>query len=82
LRRKYVTEEDGERRYTTDAKDPTNGVTMEGKRRTVPIYGVDRPFFHVDLVDAVDAAVRDAKKRDEDWRTCAPSATSHGNDAV
>ena len=24
------------------------------------LYGVDWPFFHVDLLDAVDAAVRDA----------------------
>ncbi|KAF2010809.1 sulfate permease-like protein [Aaosphaeria arxii CBS 175.79] len=30
-----------------------------------PLYGVDRPFFHLDLTDAVDAAVRDAKRRDE-----------------
>ncbi|KAI8942829.1 hypothetical protein NX059_000869 [Plenodomus lindquistii] len=30
-----------------------------------PIYGVNRPFFHIDLHDAVDAAVRDAKTQDE-----------------
>lgn len=30
-----------------------------------PLYRVDRHFFHVDLLDAVDAAVRDAIKRDE-----------------
>jgi sodium-independent sulfate anion transporter 11 len=30
-----------------------------------PMYGVDRPFFHIDLHDAVDAAVRDAKKQDQ-----------------
>jgi hypothetical protein len=29
------------------------------------VYGVDRPFFHIDLSDAVDAAVRDARKADE-----------------
>ncbi|ETN36392.1 uncharacterized protein HMPREF1541_08669 [Cyphellophora europaea CBS 101466] len=28
----------------------------------VLLYGMDRPFFHVDLVEAVDAAVRDAKR--------------------
>ncbi|KAJ4189608.1 hypothetical protein NW767_000244 [Fusarium falciforme] len=28
------------------------------------IFGVDRPFFHIDLVDAVDAAVRDARNKD------------------
>ncbi len=30
-----------------------------------PLYAVDRPFFHVDLLDAVEAAVRDAMKKDE-----------------
>lgn len=29
-----------------------------------PVYGLDRPFYHVDVPDAVDAAVRNAKKRD------------------
>ena len=29
-----------------------------------PVYGIDRPFFHIDLTDAVDTAVRDAKRRD------------------
>lgn len=46
-------------------------VTEKGK----PIYGVDRPFFHIDLHDAVDAAVRDAKRQDEQDRT---SGTSSG----
>jgi sodium-independent sulfate anion transporter 11 len=35
------------------------------KKGFYPIYGVDRPFFHLDLHDAVDAAVRDAKRADE-----------------
>lgn len=43
---------------------PAVEVTEE-KRKMEPLYGVDRPFFHVDLVDAVDAAIRDARKRDE-----------------
>lgn len=29
-----------------------------------PIYGIDRPFFHIDLTDAVDTAVRDARRAD------------------
>ncbi|KAI5463836.1 sulfate transporter family-domain-containing protein [Mariannaea sp. PMI_226] len=29
------------------------------------IYGVDRPFFHIDLLDAVEAAVRDAQNKDD-----------------
>ncbi|KAF2129222.1 sulfate permease [Dothidotthia symphoricarpi CBS 119687] len=37
----------------------------ENANRLAPLYGVDRPFFHVDLHDAVDAAVRDAKRKDE-----------------
>ncbi|KAJ4301479.1 hypothetical protein N0V90_003571 [Kalmusia sp. IMI 367209] len=43
------------------------GIVMVSseKRRLEPVYGVDRPFFHIDLVDAVDAAVRDARRADE-----------------
>ncbi|KAF5845091.1 hypothetical protein GGP41_001240 [Bipolaris sorokiniana] len=40
-------------------------MSNSGKQRHFePMYGVDRPFFHLDLHDAVDAAVRDAKKAD------------------
>jgi sodium-independent sulfate anion transporter 11 len=35
------------------------------KMRFSPLYGIDRPFFHLDLHDAVDAAVRDARKADQ-----------------
>lgn len=39
--------------------------TTSGQHSTLtPIYGIDRPLFHVDLHDAVDAAVRDAKRQD------------------
>lgn len=39
------------------------GVDFQGKRRRLDaVYGVDRPFFHIDLADAVDAAVRDAQR--------------------
>jgi len=34
------------------------------KTRLKPVYGIDRPFFHLDLHDAVDAAVRDAQNAD------------------
>ena len=37
---------------------------MAVSERRVPVYGVDRPFFHVDLIDAVGAAVRDAVRKD------------------
>jgi sodium-independent sulfate anion transporter 11 len=41
---------------------PTGSSQKKGYH---PVYGVDRPFFHLDLNDAVDAAVRDAKMADE-----------------
>lgn len=41
------------------------------KKTFTPIYGVDRPFFHIDLHDAVDMAVRDAKLSDEKASRCA-----------
>jgi sodium-independent sulfate anion transporter 11 len=40
-------------------------VSPSGTRGLEPLYSIDRPFFHVDLLDAVDAAVRDAMKKDE-----------------
>ena len=33
--------------------------------RMEAVYGVDRPFFHAELGDAVDAAVRDARREDD-----------------
>jgi sodium-independent sulfate anion transporter 11 len=39
-----------------------------------PIYGIDRPLFHIDLHDAVDAAVRDARRQDS--RACSGDAIS------
>ncbi|KAF2844785.1 sulfate permease-like protein [Plenodomus tracheiphilus IPT5] len=42
------------------------GVSSQGGKGVYqPLYGTNRPFFHIDLHDAVDAAVRDAKKQDE-----------------
>lgn len=32
------------------------------ERRSEAVFGVDRPFFHADLADAVDVAVRDARR--------------------
>ena len=34
-------------------------------RSMAALYGVDRPFFHVDLHEAVDSAVMDAKEKDK-----------------
>jgi sodium-independent sulfate anion transporter 11 len=32
-----------------------------------PLFGVDRPFFHVDLHDAVEVAVTDARRQDQQY---------------
>ena len=60
-------EEEG-RRATVEAGSikhaPASDVSEE-KVQYTPIYGVERPFFHIDLHDAVDAAVMDAKKADD-----------------
>jgi sodium-independent sulfate anion transporter 11 len=55
------------RKISTDGRRPEITVTEKAKAYQ-PIYGVDRPFFHVDLVDAVDMAVRDATRKDEEER--------------
>lgn len=48
------------------------GSPIIEESRMAPIYGLDRPFYHVDVPDAVDAAVRKAKTRDGvvDLRPC------------
>ncbi|CAA9961975.1 Sulfate permease protein [Pyrenophora teres f. maculata] len=48
------------------------------KRRFNPVFGIDRPFFHLDLHDAVDMAVRDAKHADwcEARTTCSSASLS------
>jgi sodium-independent sulfate anion transporter 11 len=42
-------------------------AAVEGDKRVVSVFGVDRPFFHVDLGDAVDAAVRSARRKSSGW---------------
>lgn len=37
------------------------GAVVAEKKRGEAVYGVDRPLFHIDLTDAVDAAVRNAQ---------------------
>ncbi|POR35580.1 Sulfate permease 2 [Tolypocladium paradoxum] len=37
----------------------------EQRGKMAAVYGVDRPFFHIDLQDAVDSAVRDARSKDD-----------------
>jgi len=47
-------------------KTPEESLTVEGVpyAKLGTVYGVDRPFFHVDLSEAVDAAVRNAREKD------------------
>lgn len=67
----------------TDRND-SNTMEMESHSsvsREACVYGVDRPFFHIDLHEAVEAAVADARRRDGWPAECVlespnPSATS------
>jgi solute carrier family 26 (sodium-independent sulfate anion transporter), member 11 len=60
----------GEGSDTTEPKSEVSEVseasadTSVDTSRPVLVSGMSRPFFHIDLVDAVDAAVRDAKRSD------------------
>ena len=48
----------------------TVSTPMEGsprgstEKKKATLYGVDRPFFHIDLHDAVEAAAQDARSKD------------------
>jgi sodium-independent sulfate anion transporter 11 len=55
----------GMERREGDDKHTVSSTSLEEKMAYTPLYGVDRPFFHIDLHDAVDAAVREAKRADE-----------------
>jgi sodium-independent sulfate anion transporter 11 len=48
-------------RTTLESESPCVG---DSRRKMAAVYGVDRPFFHVDLIDAVDAAMRNAHVKD------------------
>lgn len=39
------------------------GCDTSGAPAIGTVHGVDRPFFHIDLVDAVEAAVRNARAK-------------------
>ncbi|KAI4687983.1 uncharacterized protein J4E84_004911 [Alternaria hordeiaustralica] len=75
-------EEQGKDSTETNALEVQLSSTSE-KQKFYPIYGVDRPFFHLDLHDAVDAAVRDARKADEhEARTSCTSTAWSGMPAA
>jgi sodium-independent sulfate anion transporter 11 len=66
-----------ERKGSKNSTRVTSRATSNERPTYVPIYGVDRPFFHIDLQDAVDAAVRDAKKLDsKSYATAGMACTS------
>jgi sodium-independent sulfate anion transporter 11 len=46
------------------------GPALSAEEHLKPVYGVDRPFFHVDLTEAVYSAVRDAKEKDKGFVGC------------
>lgn len=58
---------DGGEKREVDVGEMDGVKEKEKEKKTgmEPVHGVDRPFFHIDLVDAVDTAVRDAMKKDE-----------------
>ncbi|KAH7319889.1 sulfate transporter family-domain-containing protein [Stachybotrys elegans] len=47
----------------TSQKDDTDSRHGEASHMAT-LYGVDRPFFHIDLLEAVDSAVRTARNKD------------------
>lgn len=53
-------ESDGE-----SSREKRKNTSPPAREKSMLVYGMDRPFFHVDLVDAVDTAVRDAKVAEE-----------------
>jgi sodium-independent sulfate anion transporter 11 len=52
-----------------DSSD-TEVEPLQSSKKEAAIYGVDRPFFHIDLQAAVESAVRDAQRRDSRATTC------------
>jgi sodium-independent sulfate anion transporter 11 len=48
-----------------ERRSERRGAMKLDNKRLESVHGVDRPFFHIDLNEAVDAAVRDAKRKDE-----------------
>jgi sodium-independent sulfate anion transporter 11 len=42
-----------------------NGAAKMDSMRLESVHGVDRPFFHIDLEEAVNVAIYDAKRKDQ-----------------
>jgi sodium-independent sulfate anion transporter 11 len=82
LRPKQTHAEDEDFSCATYNECPRSSTVVDEKGKAIPIYGVDRPFFHVDLTEAVDAAVQGARKIKEGLRTSSRGPTVSGNDIV
>jgi len=52
---------------TSEEDEVKEDVKAKGKKTddVMNVFGVDRPLFHVDLIDAVDCAVRSARGKEE-----------------
>jgi sodium-independent sulfate anion transporter 11 len=44
-----------------------DGDAPSGSGRFVPLYGVNRPYFHVDVETAVESVVRSLERRTSNW---------------
>lgn len=64
LQRRFASGNDEESQAAPSFSRST--TTLETAGGSASISPVDRPFFHLDLHDAVGAAVRDARRKDED----------------
>ncbi|KAF2730963.1 sulfate permease-like protein [Polyplosphaeria fusca] len=66
------------RRLSKDTTRP-KAIIHEDKSTGLmePLFGIDRPFFHIDIEEAVDEAVKSAKRKDEEL-----NEASHGEQGV
>jgi sodium-independent sulfate anion transporter 11 len=65
---KRAADEEGSRKSIVQQGEHISRISLQDNRGLSvlqPVYGVDRPFFHVDLHAAVDCAVTDAKRQDD-----------------
>lgn len=76
---------DGEKvdnEINVEQKDEDESSSKEEASETSglePVYGIDRPFFHIDLTDAVDTAVRDARRKDLLLERASAAVTEEGS---
>lgn len=64
-KRAFTTGSDEESQGSPTLSRSTTSLETTGESSSATISAVDRPFFHLDLHDAVEAAVRDARHKDK-----------------